>query len=93
MQEMWIKKVKKIKVLKIFIYLDSVDIADNYHGSFSPIHKRFLNVNDARHLFCTGENFLRTVRFPADLYLLGQYYSNHMARHNIKKLPSCNTVV
>ena len=84
MQEIWIKKVKKIKVFKIFIYLDSVDLADYYHGSLSPIHKRFdfirfLNINDARHLFCTGENFLRTVRFPADLYLLGQYYSNHMA--------------
>ena len=40
------KGEKKIKVLKIFIYLDSVDLADYYHGSFSPIHKRFLNLFD-----------------------------------------------
>ena len=84
MQEIWIKKVKKIKVLKILIYLDSVDLADYYHVIFTDSLTifefiRFLNINDARHLFCTGENFLRTVRFPADLYLLGQYYSNHMA--------------
>ena len=46
MQEIWIKKVKKIRVLKIFIYLDSVDLADYYHGSCSPIHKRFLNLFD-----------------------------------------------
>ena len=46
MQEIWIKKVKKIKVLNISIYLDSVDLADYYHGSFSPIHKRFLNLFD-----------------------------------------------
>ena len=46
MQEIWMKKVKKIKVLKIFIYLDSVDLADYYHGSFSLIHKPFLNLFD-----------------------------------------------
>ena len=40
------KKGAKIKVLKIFIYLDTEDLADYYHGSFSPIHKRFLNLFD-----------------------------------------------
>ena len=44
MQEIWIKKVKKIKVLKIFIYLDSEYLADYYHGSFSPIHKRIYSI-------------------------------------------------